>query len=666
MKEVEQLDSHKSVYETGQGKLHHRRIRAALATSLTGIAALGYFSGLIPSVDFGAPIGVQHAATQLPHEWKWADIQPSRDLKWQKCYENKFDCARLDVPLDWQDPSEKERVVLAVIRSKAKTQQDYKGPVFLNPGGPGGSGLSWVLEQGDELQTIVGDNHDIISWDPRGIGASVPNVECWGSSWKRHDWGLRKTGVADAYPGVVHDAFAQFDGLSRQCEAYTNKTAPGLLQHISTAYHARDMLEISKKAGYDKVRYWGISYGTILGGTFASLFPDHVERLVSDGKSYLLICFIRAELITRTGNVDYGDWFRNDQLNAYEDADKIMHAFFTACHRAGPDRCAFHGGGGDNNNETDPSALEARYWALLATLRQRPVLLPAHANATDSPAVPQLVTYSTLQRLVRTVLYKPLYEFPELARVLAALEKRDGLPYYRMAGSEDDNFPICEVCSPPPEQPPPPDDGSEGGGGDGGGTPTDFSIDAFGAIACADGAPLSDETPESFQLYVDDLVGRVSRFSGAASAFSKLHCVGRRIRPKWQYGGPHHRNTTTTNFPILFLGNTADNVTPLQSAYNNSAAFPGSVVLVQRSYGHASVAAPSTCSARAIRAYFQNGTLPAPDTYCDPDFGLFEDPPTPVRVEDDETDGLAFAVSTLSRKADLGGGRARRMAGKMM
>ncbi|KAK8086209.1 alpha/beta-hydrolase [Apiospora phragmitis] len=637
-------NSRPSGYTTAERKCRQRRKRATLAASLTGIAALGYFSGLIPSVNLSAQVGKQHGAVQLPQEWKWADIQPSKDLKWHKCYENKFDCARLDVPLDWQDPSEEERVVLAVIRSQARTQQDYKGPVFLNPGGPGGSGLSWVLEQGDELQTIVGDNHDIISWDPRGIGASVPNVECWGSSWKRHDWGLRKTGVADAYPGVVHDAFAQADGLSRQCEAYTSKTAPNLLQHISTAYHARDMLEISKKAGYDKVRYWGISYGTILGGTFASLFPDNVERLVSDG------------------NVDYNDWFNNDQLNAYEDADKIMTAFFAACHRAGPQRCAFHDG---DDVTSSPAALEARYWHLLATLRRRPVLLPAHANATGSPAVPQLVTYSALQHLVRTVLYRPLHELPELARVLVALEqRRDGVPYYRMAGSEDENFPIREVCSQP--QPPPSDDS-------GGGTPTDFSVDAFGAIACADGAPLTDETPESFQLYVDDLVGRVSRFSGAASAFSKLNCIGRRIRPKWQFAGPHQQHhpdnhdneknlTVITNFPILFIGNMADNVTPLRSSYNNSAAFPGSVVLVQRSYGHASVAAPSTCSARTIRAYFQNGTLPAPGTHCDQDHELFEDyRHPPVRAEE-EDEGLASAVSELSRKADLGG-RARRMAG---
>ncbi|KAK8134814.1 alpha/beta-hydrolase [Apiospora sp. TS-2023a] len=649
MPEKFRFDSPGSVGKAGQKKSHRRRIRTVLAVSVTGIAALGYFGGSIPYVSLGSNVKVQLGPTQPPQEWKWADIQPSRDLEWHKCYANKFDCARLDnrwligiskVPLDWQEPSDEERVVLAVIRSKAKTQQDYKGPVFVNPGGPGGSGVSWVLEQGDELQTIVGDNHDILSWDPRGIGVSVPNVECWGSSWKRHDWSLRKTGVADAYPGVVHDAFAQAEGLSRQCEAYTNKTAPNLLRHISTSYHARDMLEISRKVGYDKVRYWGISYGTILGGTFASLFPDHVERLVSDG------------------NVDYGDWFSNAQLNAYEDADKIMEAFFEACHQAGPARCAFH--------DATPSAIEARYWALLATLRQRPVLLPAHANATESPAVPQLVSYSDLQRLVRTVLYKPLYEFPELARVLAALERRDGLPYYRMAGSDDDNFPLSEVCSQPQPQPPSDGGGNEGGGG---GTPTDFSIDAFGAIACADGAPLTDETPESFQIYIDTLINDVSRFTGAASAFSKLNCIGRRIRPKWHPHLHHHPSrdhTVLTRFPLLFIGNMADNITPLRSSYNNSAVFPGSVVLTQKSYGHASVAAPSTCTARAIRAYFQDGALPAPGTYCEQDYELFEDPPSPAlkvagQADNDDDDGLAWAASELSRKVDLGA--RRNMAG---
>jgi pimeloyl-ACP methyl ester carboxylesterase len=95
---------------------------------------------------------------------------------------------------------------------------------------------------------------------------------------------MQMSGVVDSHPGMLFDALAQFDALSRQCETYMNATTPGLLSHISTASHARDMLEISEQMGYRKLKYWGVSYGTILGGTFAAMYPDRVERLVSDGK----------------------------------------------------------------------------------------------------------------------------------------------------------------------------------------------------------------------------------------------------------------------------------------------------------------------------------------------------------------------------------------------
>ena len=87
----------KSAFATARGELYQRCKRASLAASLTGIAVFGYFSGLIPSVNLGPPPAIQHAAAQLPQDWKWADIQPRRDLEWHKCYKNKFDCARLDV-----------------------------------------------------------------------------------------------------------------------------------------------------------------------------------------------------------------------------------------------------------------------------------------------------------------------------------------------------------------------------------------------------------------------------------------------------------------------------------------------------------------------------------------------------------------------------------------
>jgi hypothetical protein len=78
-------------------------------------------------------------------EWQWVDIKPSRDLVWHDCFAG-FKCARLDVPLDWLAHSDEARVVPAIIKLLATDLKYYKGPVFINPGGPGGSGI-WSLKR---------------------------------------------------------------------------------------------------------------------------------------------------------------------------------------------------------------------------------------------------------------------------------------------------------------------------------------------------------------------------------------------------------------------------------------------------------------------------------------------------------------------------------------
>ncbi|RDW82867.1 hypothetical protein BP6252_03979 [Coleophoma cylindrospora] len=591
-----------------------RRSIARAGLALAGVVALCYiYQGfphhfITPRYTSTAPVTVTHTAyASTQGSWNWAGVEPSRDLQWHSCYDDAFTCARLDVPLDWLDPSEEKRVVLAVIRLEAKNKLDYKGPVFINPGGPGGSGVSFARSSGEQLQAIVGDNHDIISFDPRGIGASVPRIECWGSSQRRHDWDTMEIGVMDAYHGLVYEAFVQNKAYSKQCETYMEKTTPELLRHLGTASHARDMLEISEKAGFMKLKYWGFSYGTILGGTFAAMFPERVERLVSDG------------------NVDYHDWYSLEQMNFLEDTDKIMDAFFEFCFKAGPEKCEFY-------TNTNADAVRKRYLDLLSTLRTRPVLIPAYANGTG-PLMPELVTYSQFQLLVRTAIYKPIHKFPDLAKVMVALEKNDGLPFYNMNNDASDP-PTLDFCALNDTVPTIPIDFSD-------------SFDAFPAIMCADGEQFLD-TPESFAEYAEALRG-VSKYAGTSNAHFRLSCAGRTIRPKYRYAATEQG--ANTSFPILFIGNIADNVTPLLSARNNSARFPGSVVLVQKSYGHCTLAAPSTCSALVINAYFQNGTLPEPDTYCDQDYELFENAPT-IQVEDVNSQ-LALAVHKLSQTTNL-------------
>ncbi|OAA64580.1 hypothetical protein SPI_03227 [Niveomyces insectorum RCEF 264] len=140
------------------------------------------------------------------------------NLSWTACYDG-YECARLDVPMDWLDPTDEERVVLAVIRLSAVRRDDYRGAVFFNPGGPGGSGILSMRDHGKQLQTVVGDNHDIITFDPRGVGRSVPRIQCWEDYQRQHFWELQDVNNVNSYPGAAYDEFARAMAYSGICEA---------------------------------------------------------------------------------------------------------------------------------------------------------------------------------------------------------------------------------------------------------------------------------------------------------------------------------------------------------------------------------------------------------------------------------------------------------------
>lgn len=190
--------------------------------------------------------------------------------------------------MDWQSPSDDERVVLAIIKLPATNLSDYRGAVITNPGGPGGSGVYSLKDHGKALQKVVGTNHDIISFDPRGVGATTPSVDCWSSKVSRDVWTLQDVGVIDAHEGVLYDEYARATASSRACikAQGNNQTEKHILSYVGTASVARDMLEILQKGSLGKLKYWGFSYGTYLGLTFAALYPDQVGRMVNDGESY--------------------------------------------------------------------------------------------------------------------------------------------------------------------------------------------------------------------------------------------------------------------------------------------------------------------------------------------------------------------------------------------
>lgn len=540
---------------------------------------------------------------------EWVDIPSSRTLRWHSCYDKQYDCARLDLPMDWLDPTDEQRVVLAIMRIRANPDSkvgDYRGPVFFNPGGPGGSGTWSLRDHGKYIQTIVGDNHDVVSFDPRGVGASVPRIECWDTVQSRRFWELQEVGVIDSLPGVLYDAYARAEAFSQVCARELNSSR--ILHHSSTVYHARDMLEILHQMGEQKLKYWGFSYGTILGGTFATMYPDKVERMVSDG------------------NVDYKEWYHDSQINHLRDTDKVMDAFYTTCHAAGPQKCDFHA--------ASPAKIKQRLDTLLTNLTLSPVIVP---RSSSGPDLPELITYSHVKRLISTVLYQPAHMFSSFATVLAALESRDGKPFYNLTLS---NSPapstLCALETIPPTVP------ISGPG-------QEDTPDAFPAIYCSDAPPFSLSAVQ-FSLYSSQLQN-ISSSCGAVYALTRLACAGRsHIRPKWSLDQPVGA-PNGTGYPILFLANRADNITPLVSARNNSAAFPGSVLLVQEGWGHTSLAAPSRCTAGVVRGYFQEGMLPEEGRGCGVDVMPFRDEEDLGFMEQDE---LSRAVWKLSMETKLG------------
>jgi pimeloyl-ACP methyl ester carboxylesterase len=357
--------------------------------------------------------------------------------------------------LDWLQPSEDERVILAIIKLPASDFETYKGPVFINPSGPGGSGFYALKRTGKSLQRIAGVNYDLISFDPRGVGATTPIVDCWASIQNRNILALQDVGVIDSHPGVLYDAYARATALSGLCSrklagngtarlmSSDSPAAHDISSFVSTTSAARDMLETLNRGGWEKLRYWGFSYGTTLGGMFATLWPEKVERmvisLVNDGETSAYFHF--QILMASSGNVDYSEWTSTSHLNFLHGTDKVMNAFYHFCHLSGPSKCDFY--------SPSPQVIEERLDAVLMNLKLHPIVVPS-AQPGDPPEV---VTYTWVKRFISAALYRPINLFQLLAKTLAALGNGDGGPFLNLSGVRKSFSCDCGACGMPPELP---------------------------------------------------------------------------------------------------------------------------------------------------------------------------------------------------------------------
>lgn len=194
------------------------------------------------------------------------DRYATQVVEWEDCASDRAQCATVLVPLDWEDPAG-EAIEIAVTRVPGGDSS--RGPLFVNPGGPGFGGQSMALSLAGRWQ-----NYDTYGWDPRGTGEST-HVVC-GTFEETEEMILLDGSPDDA---AEDEALRQGSiDFAQQCRDGSGK----LLDHLTTIDVVRDLDLLRHLVGADELNYVGVSYGTYVGAMYAHLFPDTTGRLVLD------------------------------------------------------------------------------------------------------------------------------------------------------------------------------------------------------------------------------------------------------------------------------------------------------------------------------------------------------------------------------------------------
>lgn len=300
-------------------------------------------------------------------------------LAWSDCADG-FQCATFRVPLDYRRPQGR-KIGLALVRLPAEDPGSRIGSLFINPGGPGASGVKFVRDFGKGLLSPLNRRFDLVGWDPRGVGASVGAVDC---AVNQMEAGAFSQPFARPRHADEHRLVARTWRYVRRCVA--SSSDPQTLPYLHTANSARDLNLLRAAAGDSKLNYLGYSHGTQLGATYATFFPSRVRALALDGA----VDIVRHPLQA----------FR-ERAAAFEDA---LDRFLSACHIRS-DHCGLGAG--------DP---EAAYDALVAKLNRQPLAVAAGSVDGDDLLA---ATYGALTQK---------YYWPILSAALSAAEAGDGAP----------------------------------------------------------------------------------------------------------------------------------------------------------------------------------------------------------------------------------------------
>ena len=486
-------------------------------------------------------------------------------IAWAPCFRDfgPFECAQVPVPLDYDDPNG-ATISIALLRLPASDPNGAIGSLFVNPGGPGGSGVEFALFAGPFLQSIGLSSFDIVGFDPRGIGRSTA-LRCFGT---QRQWSQVLAPVA--FPMTDAEEAAWIAGELRFDEV-CDQRAGRILDHMATADVARDLDTLRAAVGDETLTYLGFSYGSYLGETFASLFPDGFRAMVLDS--------VLDPVAWSTGAAGAEDVPFTARLQSATGTQATLDEFFRLCDAGGPN-CAFSG----------DSA--ARFAALADALKAAPLILIDPVSGAEVPFRYQDLVINSLISMYDT------FSWPALAELLVFLEQQAAPVTLGKA--------LAKLWV-------------QQGYISKRGFPRYFNaVEGFPAVACSD-----SDNPDDYAVWHD--LGPAE--DAAHGYFGRPWAWLSSICAQWpgfdadRYMGPFDIDTTVR---ILLVNNRFDPATAYEGAVEADAALANADFITVTGWGHGATPT-SSCAISAAVGYLLTGVSPG-DLTCDPDAVPFADP----------------------------------------
>ena len=479
----------------------------------------------------------------------------NQTIDWKDCSDGtaSFQCGMVTVPLDYEHP-DGQTITIAVRKLAASDGNAEHGSLFLNPGGPGGSGVAMMQVMAPMLTEETRGAYDIIGFDPRGVGQSTP-ITCWtNDEIKQHLANPSDdAGPTDPLKGVMYKNVAAQDkidrGTANAARCAQHSQVPELLDHVGTRDVARDLDILRATNSNTKLNYLGVSYGTRIGAIYADLFPGHVGRVVLDSA----VDPSKREIDSITETVA----FKEGVLRQYVE------------HCQAQDGCPLTG-------STDEAV--AQLAAFVDGLDKNPLTAPdsdATVNTQDATVI--------IQRLA---VAQPDWE-ALTAMLTPAMTNRDGtlMVKAKQGSNKSSTMPVEAAAY------------------------IANSEIMFAAVICNDD-PDTGGTASDWDAQAAAEKKTYPFFGGTSSAMD-AYCQG------WGHRGktPPQETRAKGSDPILVVGIKGDIQTLYSWAQSLAGQLDNGHLLTVEGYGHGAFGTNS-CASTAITGFLVNGTMPAEGTTC--------------------------------------------------